>query len=102
MTLKTVQSVVGRRARGLAAAARWLFGPGYLFMTATDERIAAQPAETFRRGWFSLMLLAAVWGLASMWLWQGGQEVFYDIRRRYRVEAAAWLTVAAMIATMAL
>jgi len=71
-------------------------------MTATDERIAAQPAETFRRGWFSLMLLAAVWGLASMWLWQGGQEVFYDIRRRYRVEAAAWLTVAAMIATMAL
>ena len=84
------------------SALRWLSGDGYAYLTADDQRLASMQTAPRSRTWLSLMLLGVAWGIGSMWLWQGALDLFYDVRFRTRTESAAWLAVAAVLATQGL
>jgi len=71
--------MVGRWATGLGRAWRWLTGrPAYLFMTATDARLRAEPAERFGRLWLGLLLLSLAWGGVSAGLYTAAWVIFGD------------------------
>jgi len=63
----------------LGRAWTWLtHRPAYLFMTASDERLTAEPAERFGRLWLGLMVLSVAWGLILAGLYTAAWVVFGD------------------------
>jgi len=57
----------------------WLIRrPGYMLMTAGDERLAAEPAERFARAWAGLMLFSLLCGLGFVGLWGLAWKFFPD------------------------
>jgi hypothetical protein len=76
---------------------KWLLWPGYAFLTADDERLERLAPRELARVWLSAMVLALLWGIASMHLWQLAQDVFYKVRFRTRLENEPWLGVAAVV-----
>ena len=58
---------------------RWLIRrPGYMLMTACDDRLAAEPAERFARAWVGLMLFSLLCGLGLAGLWGLAWKFFPD------------------------
>lgn len=65
--------------RTIRSGVRWVFArPGYVLMTASDERLAAEPAERFRYAWLEVMVWSLVWGLALANMWGGTWRIFHD------------------------
>ncbi len=48
---------------------RLICQPGYMLLTASDERLSAGPAERFRFAWFSLMVLSLLCGVLLVNVW---------------------------------
>jgi hypothetical protein len=88
--------------RAPAALVRGLLGGGYLILAADEGAIARCDPQRFRRAWVSLLVLSVLWGVAAVWIWQGGLDLFYHVRFRLRVEVAPWLAAAALVAAMSL
>jgi len=71
--------MAGSRATTLGRAWTWLtHRPAYLFMTASDEQLAAEPAERFEHLWLGLMALSLAWGLISTGLYTAAWVIFGD------------------------
>ncbi len=52
--------------------------PGYMLLSAPDERLAAEPPERFRHAWIGLMAVSLLWGLVLLNLWGIAWKVFRD------------------------
>ncbi len=64
---------------GPGQLAAWVLRrPGYLLLTASDGRLASEPAERFRHGWLEVMGWSLIWGLAMANLWGVAWRVFHD------------------------
>jgi hypothetical protein len=54
--------------------------PGYMLVTATEDRLAAEPPERFAHAWLGTMGLSFFWGLVmwNVWAWAWGLFRDYD------------------------
>lgn len=57
----------------------WLIRrPGYMLLTASQARLAAEDPNRFRYAWWELMLASVLWSLASVVIWGAAWAVFRD------------------------
>ncbi len=57
----------------------WLVNrPGYMLLTARDERLSNEPAERFHLAWMSVMVLSLLCGVGMMNVWGWAWWVFRD------------------------
>jgi len=52
--------------------------PAHLLLTASDERLAAQPAQRFALAWLDVMAVSLVWGVVLANVWGVAWKVFHD------------------------
>jgi len=56
---------------------QWLLRrPGYLFLTATDDRVRRVPASRFTHAWFGVMLFSLLWSYIAGGIWAGAWKLF--------------------------
>ena len=71
--------------RSLLALYKWLTDrPSYMFLTASDERLAAQTPGRFTYAWLGLMGLSVLTGLMLVGVWSVIWQVFRDWDRLSR------------------
>ncbi|MCP4376348.1 MAG: hypothetical protein GY794_09260 [bacterium] len=71
--------------RSLSSIYKWLIDrPSYMFMTASDERLAAEKPSRFRYAWFGLMGLSVLAGLMLIGVWSVVWNIFLDYDRLSR------------------
>jgi hypothetical protein len=62
-----------------AAASAWLARrPGYMLLTAPDERLAGELPQRFARAWIGVMVTSVLWGGVLANLWGVTWKVFRD------------------------
>jgi len=52
--------------------------PGYMLLTASQDRLASQPPEHFRAAWLGVMAVSVAWGAGSTVLWSWTWGLFGD------------------------
>ena len=73
---------------------RWLIHrPGYMLLTASRERLAAEPPHLFARAWLGLMLVSLGWGVAAACIYGMTWAVFDDYTGVPLMPVAALLAV---------
>ncbi len=50
--------------------------PGYLYLTADDERVGEYLPAGFGYSWVGIMLISLAWGLVSIGIWEGALRLF--------------------------
>lgn len=69
--------MLAKLKRHLADVLGWLVRrPGYMLLTAGDERIAAESPSRFAHAWAELLALSIGWGLASVGVWVAVWNLF--------------------------